>query len=209
MEKLRRSLWLVLGFAGWGAWAKLDKSEDRGFRFDEKLRQCLNADGKEGLNPGYLGECGDLSDRNFSGKKLKNLNLKGADLFAADFQKAKLTMVNLRGANASALKGLRLQFLEGTSAEETIFEGADLTQAESLGHISFRAANFNSATMTGVKFKNANLSESVLTGADLLGADLGQADLSNADLREALFNAKTLLPFPFDEAIKRGMIFKK
>ena len=34
---------------------------------------CLNQNQKEGLNPGYLGECGDLRGMNLSGKILKTL----------------------------------------------------------------------------------------------------------------------------------------
>ncbi|MBL7715365.1 MAG: pentapeptide repeat-containing protein [Bdellovibrionales bacterium] len=66
-----------------------------------------------------------------------------------------------------------------------------------------------------------------LAGSDLSGANLSRADLSNADLRKAnligakmlltnvkgarlegaVYNERTVLPFPAKEAEKRGMVF--
>lgn len=66
---------------------------------------CFDSSGKNGLNPGYLGECGDwhgadlsnrdLSGLSFLGADLSNSNLGGSDLRKTDFREANLTGANL------------------------------------------------------------------------------------------------------------------
>ena len=58
-------------------------AEDKGFRY--KDGSCVNPQGAEGLNPSFVGECGDLRnaslvDQDLSGKSFRGANLENADL---------------------------------------------------------------------------------------------------------------------------------
>jgi len=107
---------------------------DHGFRFDLKKDKCVDLHGKEGLNPSFFGECGDLR-----GAKLNKTYLSGMKLEKADFSNANLFRANLRNAN---LKGAKLVRVDLTAAD---LRGADLTQANLTGAFLDRAL-FNRET---------------------------------------------------------------
>lgn len=74
------------------------------FQFNRFLNGCYDLQGKTGLNPQYIGECGDLrqadlSQKTFSGANFNGADLRGAQLQNSDFTKADFRAADLRYAN--------------------------------------------------------------------------------------------------------------
>jgi hypothetical protein len=136
--------------------------QDLGFRYHDSSHQCLNGQGKTGLNPGYIGQCGDLSEHKIEWK-LDGYDLRGADLShawvspEASFRNTLLDGAQLTGAS-----------LSGTDLSGASLKDAELIQAY-LGH----------AKLIEVDLRNANLSFAALVNADLLKADLDGALVSH------------------------------
>ena len=82
-------------------------AKDKGFRFNQNAKSCLNKKGHTGLNPKFIGECGDLSrlslrklkKENLVGKNLTGASLAGLNLKDLDLTAAILDYSNLRGTN--------------------------------------------------------------------------------------------------------------
>jgi uncharacterized protein YjbI with pentapeptide repeats len=176
-------------------------AKDLGYRFQWDTNthsgRCLNSEGKEGYNPHFIGNCGDLR-----GLKLNNVDLNGMDLAGAN-----LDGVSLRGAmlNGASMKGVR-----ATGAD---FSKADLNGADYDGAI-VSGCYFNRARMNGANFYGANLSgsklnESQLHGIYLQNANLGgaiiESEMKTAHVENATITVGTVLPFEMPEAQKRGM----
>lgn len=83
---------LAVGFSASAAMA-----EDRGFRYAGG--RCVDGSGQEGLNPQYLGQCGDLPGMDFSGQDLTGKDLRGAVATGADFRFALLANALLGSAS--------------------------------------------------------------------------------------------------------------
>lgn len=101
--------------------ANLLGNNDKGFRFNDESKLCLDKKNKIGFNPSFFGECGDLTS--ISARKLKKLEFKdaqlkgaqlaGLDLSGIDFNGADLRFTNLRGVN-----------LEGANLSNSKLSGA-------------------------------------------------------------------------------------
>jgi uncharacterized protein YjbI with pentapeptide repeats len=118
------------------------------FRYDATSGRCLDAEGREGYNPGSrklvetgMAECADLSGR---GINMTYLRLVGA---------------NLRGANFANV----LWYLGSIT-------GSDLTGANLAG--TFGQMDYQGSRLRGARLTGADLTWSDLGDADLHGADL-------------------------------------
>ncbi len=131
----------VIVCLAFGVTAAAGRSEagDEGYRFNSATGTCENGSGQQGLNPGFLGPCGDLR-----GAYLREVDLHGLDLRGANLYKAHLSGANLRGAD---LRGARLS-------------GAYLYRAD-LSESDLRGATFNlalrGADLYGVKLQSAKV----------------------------------------------------
>ena len=93
-------------------------------------------------------------------KDLTGVDLRGADLYSADFRNADLTGADLRCAKLY----------------DTDFRNADLTGAD-LRCANLCNADFRNADLSGVDLRCANLYSADLRDTDLTGADLTGTDL--------------------------------
>ena len=131
----------------------------------------------------------------------------------------------LKRIRRSSVKAQLIQFssiFEGSSLKESlILEGMDFHRVD-LSHLNLEGINgsgadFSFANLESSKLKKSNLSFANLYSANLNGADLYEADLrgtklfriesSNTIFKRALFDELTILPFSFQVALERGMIF--
>lgn len=148
------------------------------FHYDEATGKCLDADGREGYNPGTReslvrtrhGECAD-----FSGPRpnLTYLRLHGANLRGANFQGAAWYL---------------------GSIEDSDLTGANLSGT--WGQMDYTRSRLRAASLAG-----ADLTYSGLEGADLDGADLRGARFSRHtrlpfDADEAQRRGMVLVPKP-------------
>jgi len=127
----------------------------------------------------------DLSEFNLSGRNLRNVDLKDANLIRANLSKADLSGGKLQRANLTDADISRAQ-MGRTDFSKAILEQADLTFAH-LSHAKLDGANLRYASLT-----RANLSGTNLSNADLSGAQLNRADLTRANLQNAAVTYKQL-----------------
>lgn len=161
---------------------KITRDEFRNIH--ESHVKWLESDGREGRRA-------DLSDMDFSGWELPEINLamadlagsnfSGANLLIADISQADLFGANLSGADLSGADLLVADLIEAN------LSGADLSVADISG------ANLSRANLSAAALTQTDLSGSNLSGADLSGADLTQANLNGADMGQANLTQARLL----------------
>ena len=133
------------------------QADDLGFRFT--AGKCMNATGAPGLNPMFLGQCGDLRQTDLHGKDLKGLDLRGSVLSGSDLSGADLSGAKLESAS-----------LEGADLTDARLSGADFTRA------TLRRADLRGYERhTGVIFRQTGLEDANLGGLILLDADFTEA----------------------------------
>lgn len=201
--------------------------QDLGFRWDDSVSSCKNAQGVTGLNPAYLGECSLHKGYSFAQQALSNLSFKGSSFISVAFHMADASSVNFawarfQNANFTRTQLPRADFSHSTHAQsvftqavltDATFEDASLPGAAFIQvdaaspTTNFEGADLSSANFTSARLTEARLRDTRLMYAVLKGADLSKADLTNALLTGATFDGATKLPFAKDEAIRRGMRF--
>jgi uncharacterized protein YjbI with pentapeptide repeats len=189
-------------------------------RYHDELSDFLAWQGEEGLlrKAGIIRRLNDmkagfpsLNSIVLNKADLRGVDLRGANLYAADLREvnlqganlrgATLTLANLRGANLweANFQGAILAYtdLQDTTHLDTNFSGAILQEAKLQGVIflgvdfqgaNLQGANFQGTTLIEADFSGANLSGANLKGADLRGSDLQGANLTEANLQGANFN---------------------
>lgn len=122
-------------------------------------------------------------EMNFSGSTLVGTNFTKAYVAGSDFSGADLTNADLTKANAERADfgGATLvgATLAGTKAKEANFENADLSGAN-ISRIKLWETSFDGANLQGIQTAT---SAKVIGGVDLGNATFEGADLRNADLR--------------------------
>jgi hypothetical protein len=214
-----KSLIVILGIL-----LNYSPASDIGFRYKDGM--CVNQNGDKGLNPGYVGQCGDLQ-----GIVLKNLDLTGYDLSGSKFTSSEIQNVNF---SESKLEGVSFQSAKITDSifkksmnTNTNFSKAaiitsDFSAAEFI-HVKFQNANLQGAVFTAIKaidanFANTKMKKSRMDRSEILNSDFSDADLREANFSESIikdtilkgarYNKKTILPFNKDTADNLGMILK-
>lgn len=144
------------------------------FKFSDG--KCTNEKGEVGLNPGVIGDCGDL----------RNLDLRTSVLAAKSLRGARLDGANLSGVNLSGTSFVSSSFVKA-KASGSVLTGTDFTDAK-LDSIDLSAAtgvkpHFVRASGTGIFLKSAELS-----GSDFSGASLVRAVLDNGSFPESIFS---------------------
>lgn len=174
--------------------------------------KCMNANKQEGLNPGYLGECGQVSGMKFGaltlhlympgiqsiGTEYQTSDFSDSYLADCDFSKAQMSGTNL---NHSLLR--RCTFSNANMARLTVhdsligqnnFSGTDLRGSD-FGNCSIKQNRFDFATLTSASFHM-----SLLEGADFSNADLTQADFADTWITGASFRGADLRGADFFDA---------
>ncbi|MGD1853991.1 MAG: toll/interleukin-1 receptor domain-containing protein [Leptolyngbyaceae cyanobacterium] len=111
----------------------------------------------------------------FSGSQLQGANLSGAQLNSAYLSGAQLDTVNLSEANLSNAS------LEGATLREAILSGVNLSNA-TLNSATLRGARLDNANLRGADLDDVNLRRVTLHGADLSEVILGYTVLADLDL---------------------------
>ena len=111
----------------------------------------------------------------FSGSQLQGANLSGAQLNSANLSGAQLDTVNLSEANLSNAS------LEGATLREAILSGVNLSNA-TLNCATLRGARLDNANLRGADLDDVNLRRVTLHGADLSEVILGYTVLADLDL---------------------------
>lgn len=111
----------------------------------------------------------------FSGSQLQGANLSGAQLNSANLSGAQLDTVNLSEANLSNAS------LEGATLREAILSGVNLSNA-TLNSATLRGARLDNANLRGADLDDVNLRRVTLHGADLSEVILGYTVLADLDL---------------------------
>ena len=165
-------------------------SDDLGYRY--KNGKCLDAGGKEGLNPNYIGECGNLA-----GKIMDSADLQGKNLKGADFSKASLKKANLSGAMLTGSK------LNDALLNEAVFTGANLSGA------FFKKADLTKASFVNCIADNVTFQGAKLVEAGFPATQLSFSNFSLSDVSGANFTKAVLTESNFDRAVMAKTIFKE
>lgn len=127
-----------------------------------------------------LAECTDAAEPkvnwrrcSLQGQTLTGVDLSGAMLRDATFQRASLGQAKLTEAD-----GYRAKFISAT-APGAVFDGARLIEAD-FTRADLTGASFRDADLRNAKMVGASLARADFTGARISGTDLRQADLSGA-----------------------------
>ena len=157
------------------------QARDLGFRY--KDGSCLNGAGQKGLNPSYIGQCGDLRHVVLSRFSLDEMDLSGttfeeADLQDSSMRAATLLDVNFKKANLSGV------VLEEAILKRNDFSGAILLNAHFAG-AQIEDALFAAANMTGVVLNFSKMAHSSFLGATLTNAEFDSSDLRDSDFTNA------------------------
>jgi len=139
----------------------------------KNIGTCMNKAHKGGLNPHYLGTCGDL----------RGLDLSDADLSGLDLSGSYLDGVNLEGAKLNGTKLISIK-ARGTNFTKAHMNGADLTSSILAG------ALFNSAQLNGANFNQASLSGAKIKEAEVSGTNFERSNLRGCFLES---NLKTVV----------------
>ena len=193
---------LLLNFLG------VAEARDLGFRYIDGV--CKNAEGKEGLNPSFIGQCGDLRNVILGRFVFDELDLSGtqftnADLQQSTFKKTLLVDVSFEAANLSGVQLNEAQLkrvnfasavlknmnLQGAQIESCDFSATDLSGVD-LSYVVFKGSSFKGAQLIGTIFEAADLTSSDLSGANLIDANFSEALLAGAKMHEAKLNQANL-----------------
>jgi uncharacterized protein YjbI with pentapeptide repeats len=178
MKKLILS---VLVFAG-----AISQAKDLGFRYNNG--QCVDANGTQGYNPSYIGQCGDLR-----GVVISNFNLDDTDLRGSVFDNSDLQGTTLRNSDLTGVSFVTAQLsgvdftnskLIDVKMHAAVLVNAHLADAV-LSNIDFSEANFQQAQLSFLDCQKCNFAKVDMSGADMDSANFSGSDFSGAVLREA------------------------
>ena len=128
------------------------------------------------------GEAPNLRGWNLSVRRLRDIDLTGADLTNANLHGAQFEKVNLTGATLENADLRKARFGDSTLLN-TNFTGTNLEEA-----------NLASTTLTGTNLTNANLTYAWLQGADLRTATLTNTNLHGAEFDSGVWISTTYEP---------------
>jgi len=180
---------LTRAILGWNGW--LDTRINDETSLDEKWRTVWKianlgvyfADSQSEVE----GDDWDLAKHDLSDCLLQQVNLRGADLHAANLSRSSLLNVDLRKASLSAARLIDAD-LTGSDLGGASLAGADLTGAN-LSHVNLRGTKLVGPDRYKSTYKEAQIDSKWRLVWEIVNGQvdknaLRQADLSNADLRK-------------------------
>lgn len=189
-------------------------SRDLGFRYKDGV--CVNERGEKGLNPGHLGQCGDLAGVRLSKLDLGGMDLSGTRLTNADLQLSSLREATIQGVDfeRTVLSGvdfsdakIRKTNFKGSTLKEIQLGGAEIIDS------NFTEVNFGATALSYVRFEGCNLEGAqfvggILDGAEFMGGNLAKSNFLGADLTDATFDNVLLKEANFSNANLQGATLK-
>lgn len=174
------------------------QARDLGFRY--KNGECVDNSGAKGLNPGYIGQCGNLDRTTIANVDFSKQDLSGSSIQSADLQRSSLTGADLTGVNFSGTDLSGVDFNEA-KVHGTIFSTAVMVNAHLAGadvkDARFDNVNFSGAVLSYMKFPGSSFAGSNFAGAtmdyvEMIGADLQGAILEKTNLHDAVLDRAIL-----------------
>lgn len=161
-----------------------------------------------------------LNEVNFSGEKMRKLDLSNSQLCGACFRDTNLKFSNLENSKLSYANlenaDLRDANLKGAELKGTNLRGANL-EGNDLSHTCIEGVNLQKANLKGAYLRNVDLRKTCLSCADLRNADLKnvlledtnlyKADLRSANLESADFRGANIIEIKMDSKSLKGAIF--
>ncbi|MBC7385945.1 MAG: pentapeptide repeat-containing protein [Cryobacterium sp.] len=178
-------------------------ARDLGFRYNALRNECRNSAGKLGLNPDFIGVCGDLTSTRLTTLNLFESHLMGADL--SPITRNPQDDIAFDYSDFRGVKAIRGEFING-SYKGVNFQKADFSDAAFLVRGQARPISFNDADFRNSRFLGATFVLADFMGADLRFADFRSIDCKNCNWKGAIYNSKSRLPFSFETADRMGMI---
>jgi uncharacterized protein YjbI with pentapeptide repeats len=195
---------------------------DQKYFFDQSTNTCVDSQGKQGLNEGFFGECGKVTDQVFKfvektkvslrGLVLERVSFDGFSLYDVDLSYAKFKQINLGSHSSFSL---------------VRFDSATLEKLLVPGGIQINRCSFKTALVSDIMGSSIRINESDFRGSKLVGKGMFSS-LTNSDIRDSdfsgtnqyiaqkldgtRFNSKTLLPpnFNRDYAVNsKKMVFEQ
>ncbi len=174
------------------------QARDMGFRY--KSGECVDDQGVKGLNPGYIGQCGNLDRTVISNVDFSQMDLSGSSIQSADLQRSSMTGANLTAVNFSGTDLSGVDFnqakIYGTNFSNAVLvnahmAGADVKDAR-FDNVNFSESVLSYMSFPGCSFAGSNFSGATMDHVELRGADLHGAILEKAILREAILDKANL-----------------
>lgn len=204
-------------------------SGDLGFRF---INGKCQKDGKEGLNPYYVGQCSnlqgvvlqrfdfskvdlsgslmansDFQNSKFSQSNLSFVNFENSNLGGADFTAANLTGGNLKGGR------LRKALFFDAKLQDVNFSNADASGVL-FDYLEFNSVNFENASLSSASFLEtkhlkSNFSKTMLDSISFASSQLIESNFENGSLQGASFENASIESTSFKSSDLRYANFQK
>ncbi len=172
-------------------------ARDQGFRYING--RCTDGE-IEGLNPSYIGQCGDFRRVIIGRLHFDGVDMSGSQFNDADVQDASFVGTNLTGAVFSSTNLSGVEFknailhnvnFQGAILANVRLAGSDLLNSD-FSHTELVGALLSYMKLGGSKFIGTKFLNAKMDYADLKGADLSSADFTGADLHNAVLDGAIL-----------------
>lgn len=192
------------------------KQGDKGFRYHLSRRKCINSEGVEGYSENHFGPCGLVRDLKLRRAKVENHIMIAGTLVNSDLKNVIFDWVTAHG-----MRWNDIGFQEG-KIWDSEFPLAEFRGVKFV-NIDFRGVSFSDAKFIDCQFINSRLLDTsfrgaVFIGSAFIGTTCSSCDFSAAKFEEstidlpfenAIFNLKTVLPFPVEQIDRFGFKFRE
>ena len=165
-------------------WVGTAMAEDQGFRYQDG--RCVNAEGNQGRNQNFVGQCADLSWARMPDFDFSGLDLSGSTFFHANLEKANFRASTCRDCEFASAKLIGADFAK-SNLHHVDFRQADMRKAH-LTEANIRSCDFSKSEMQESTLSYWAPIDSKFAAADFTGAQLDYAELANSDVRGAIFS---------------------
>ena len=146
----------------------------------------------------------DLTQGNFKGYDLKDIDLRHANLSKANLSNTNLSKANLSNTNLSKANLINANLSKANLINANLSK-ANLINANLIG-VNLGNANLSKANLIGVDLSNTNLTGANLSGTNLSGVDLSNKDFTGTILLEADLTGANLSGVDFSKKDLTGTI---
>lgn len=164
----------------------------------------LSMKGHDMSNADFSGSClndvdlseGDFRSVSFFACDMKNVNMSKSDFSQCDFRGACIINADLSGANLKNTdfrQGLLMSYADNNVIDawgktgKARLEGS-MVRYTNLSGVKAAGANFSDSNMSGVQFKEADLQDCIFEGANLTSADMTGCNLMRAIVKDAVID---------------------
>lgn len=201
---MRRSM--MMAFLGVLSFTLHLQAADMGFRYRDG--RCVDSNGREGLNPYFLGPCSDmrgviirgleLTGIDFSGSRFDNAEIQKISFDGSKLQNVRFDLSILNEVNFGGASVQNASFKQAT-LNKTIFTKADIRNSD-FAESTFTESNFTGGKFTSCRFQKVNLAKSVLNNSQWLNSDLQEASFAEVRAQGVSFSGSNLEKTNFQSA---------